>query len=198
MPANRTELAPPRRSPPDLTALMGPPPLIDGEDGGAFEALYRRIDEAVAPRDALEEIWVRDIVDNLWETLRLRRIKSNLMRSSAHEGLERVITPLTELYVRSDLVKGWARREPQTVKEVEKLIDKAGLAPDAIAAETLAANLETFDRIDVMITRAEARRNTILREIERRREVLARRLREAAEAIEGALSCQLPAPKAAE
>ena len=196
--ANRTELAPPRRSPPELSALMGPPPLIDGEDGAAYEALYRRLDEAVAPRDALEEIWVRDIVDNLWETLRLRRIKSSLMRSSAHKGLERVITPLAEVYDRSALVEGWARRKPETVKEVEKLLKQAGLGPEAIAGETLAANIDTFDQIDAMIMRAEARRNTVLREIERRREVLARRLREAAQVIEGAEFSQLPAPQAAE
>ena len=177
---------------------MGPPPLIDGEDGAAYEALYRRLGEAVAPRDALEEIWVRDIVDNLWETLRLRRIKSSLMRSSAHEGLERVITPLTELYDRSALVHGWARREPETVKAVEKLLKQAGLGPEAIAGETLAANIDTFDHIDAMIMRAEARRNTVLREIERRRDVLARRLREAAQVIEGAEFSRLPAPQAAE
>ena len=198
MPANRTELAPSRHSPPELNALMGPPPLIDGEDGAAYEALYRRVDEAVAPRDAVEEIWVRDIIDNLWETLRLRRIKSSLMRSSAHEGLERVITPLTEVFVRSRLVDGWSRREPKTVKEVEKLMEEAGLGPEAIAGETLAANIDTFDRIDAMIMRAEARRNTAPREIERRREVLARRLREAAQVIEGAEFSPIAAPKTAE
>ena len=69
--------------------------MLDGEDAGAYDALYGHIRTAVAPRDVLEEIWARDVVDNVWETLRLRRLKVKLMRASAHEGLDRLLRPLT-------------------------------------------------------------------------------------------------------
>ena len=91
----KLEVAPSAPSPPDLKALLGPPPLLDGEDADAYDALYRQIRTAIAPRDFIEEIWARDFVDNLWETLRLRRLKVNLMRASAHEGLERLLGPRT-------------------------------------------------------------------------------------------------------
>jgi hypothetical protein len=61
----KLELAPSTLSPPDLKSLLGPPPLLDGEDAGAYDALYRHIRTAVAPRDVLEEIWARNVVDNV-------------------------------------------------------------------------------------------------------------------------------------
>lgn len=60
----------------DMKALLGPPPLLDGENVGAYDALCDRIRSEIAPRDVFEEIWARDLVDNLWLTLRLRRPKS--------------------------------------------------------------------------------------------------------------------------
>ena len=43
--------------------LLGPPPLIEGEDAAAYGELLNRISAAVKPEDILEEIWVRDVVD---------------------------------------------------------------------------------------------------------------------------------------
>jgi hypothetical protein len=65
---------PPRAEPPptDLQSLFGPVPLLAGEDASAYEALKGQIRAAVAPKDVIEEIWVRDVLDLLWETMRLR------------------------------------------------------------------------------------------------------------------------------
>ena len=34
---------------------------------------------AIKPKDVLEEMWVRDVVDLTWETLRMRRLKAALL-----------------------------------------------------------------------------------------------------------------------
>jgi len=60
----------------------------------------------------------------------------------------------------------------------------AGLDEEAIAAQTLAIERDTFEKIDRMIMQTEARRHVVLREIDRRREALARRLREVSAQIE--------------
>jgi hypothetical protein len=39
----------------------------------------------------LEEIWVRDVVDLVWEARRLRRLKSSLVDASIHEGLTEIL-----------------------------------------------------------------------------------------------------------
>ena len=44
---------------------MGRPPLVHGEDERAYAELLARVQAAVAPKDILEEFWVRDVVDLL-------------------------------------------------------------------------------------------------------------------------------------
>src|SRR5262244_3618565 len=89
-------------------ALFGPPPLLEGEDTAAYDELLVRISGAVKPADILEEIWVRDIVDLVWEAFRLRRLKANLITAVAHEGVERILTPRLGWSSAHDLAKAWA------------------------------------------------------------------------------------------
>lgn len=188
---------PPRAEPPaDLQSLFGPAPLLAGEDASAYEALKGQIRAAVAPNDVIEEIWVRDVLDLLWETMRLRRLKAKLMQAAAHEGLDKLLRPLTGMLEPQDLSKAWARRDASSVKKVDALLQQAGLDQEAIAAQTLAVKLDAFERIDRMIMQTEARRNMILREIDRHRDVLARRLREASAMIEDAEFAVIGAPEA--
>ncbi len=57
------------------TASLGPPPLIEGEDGAAYNQLHGSITAAVKPKDFIEEILARDIADLSWDVLRLRRAR---------------------------------------------------------------------------------------------------------------------------
>ena len=61
--------------------FFGPPPLIAGEDQAQYEAMRDRISAAVGPLDFLEEIWVNDVVNHVWETQRLRRLKAALLQA---------------------------------------------------------------------------------------------------------------------
>jgi hypothetical protein len=198
----KLELAPSASSPPDLKSLLGPPPLLEGEDAGAYDALYGQIRTAVAPRDVLEEIWARDVIDNLWETLRLRRLKVRFMRAAAHEGLASLLHPLRNDILNFGLDRSladrWAGRELAAINEVDGLLKEAGLDQEAIAAQTLALKLDTIERIERMIMQTEGRRNMMLREIDRHRDVLAQRLREAATEIEDAEFEEIPSAGAAE
>lgn len=87
---------------------------------------------------------------------------------------------------RNDLVGKWINRQVGARKEVDKLLKKAGFDADTIVARTLAARIDDIERIDRMIMQGEARRNVVLREIDRRREAVARRLRDAVADIEDA------------
>jgi len=55
---------------------------------------------------------------------------------------------------------------------------------DAVMAETLSVKLGDIERIDRMTAMAEARRNAILREIDRHREILSQNLRQAVQNVE--------------
>jgi hypothetical protein len=67
---------------------------------------------------------------------------------------------------------------------VEKILASANLSVDAILAETLSIKLDDIERIDRMIAIAEARRNSILREIDRHRGVLSQNLRRVIQGVD--------------
>lgn len=178
---------------PDLQTLLGPPLLLEGEDAAAYAALNQRIRDAVVPKDIIEDIWVLDVVDLVWEAMRLRRFKAKFMKTSADAligGYVRAWTTDPEEVPSlmppepSELAEGWNRQTPASIAKVNALLKERHIDQEEIATRTFVANLDTLERIDRMIMQAEARRNSVLREIERRRGALAQRLREAAATIE--------------
>lgn len=170
---------------PEIRRLLGPPALHDGESEEDYNHLHERLRSAVLPADVIEELWVRDVADLAWEALRLRRLKAKLMDGAAAAGLERVLTDLVpDYFVRETLLKAWVHREAAARRQVDSLLAKAGLDRGTIEAQTLSARLNAFERIDRLIMLSEARRNAALREIDRHRDAVARRLREAMADIE--------------
>jgi hypothetical protein len=182
--------APPRAP---CRALLGPRPLIDGEDGTNYDVILERISADVAPVDFVEEIWVRNVVDLVWESIRLRHLKSQLLRAAAHEGLGRVLTPLLDWPSADRLSRTWALGDEEAIAEVERLLGRAGLTIDAVMAQTLAARIDDVERIDRMVTIAEARRDAVLREIRARRAAFGQALRRAGQAIDAEFEDVAPA-----
>lgn len=159
-------------------------PLIEGEDPAAYDELLARVSGAVKPSDILEEIWVHDVVDLVWEALRLHRLKTDLIAANGHEGLEQILVPLTTGLARTLSPKPGGGAIPRRSREVDKLLGSASLSMDSVMAQTLALKLDQVERIDRMIMGAEGRRNAILREVDRHRTSVAQALRQAANNVE--------------
>ncbi len=163
----------------DLDDLLGPPALLPSESAADYDGLRARLRARIAPRDVVEEIWLRDILDLQWEVLRMRRLKSRILSSSSPLGLESLLKRRVNFLHIGGLVEGWGKGDKGTITEIENLLKKLGLSKTDIDAHSLLKILDQLERIDRMIAQAEARRNTALREIERSRETAARRMRAA-------------------
>ena len=99
--------------------------------------------------------------------------------------LAQTLIPLVDLSIDTrKLVRCWARQDPDAIEEVNSMLASAGLTFENIMAETLAARLDSIERIERMIAASEARRNAALREIDRHRTVLADKLRRVAQEAE--------------
>jgi hypothetical protein len=159
---------------------IGPPALFAGEDAAGYETLLTRIWSTLQPRDVFEQIWARDIVDLVWEIFRLRRMKAQFMRETAHESLGKV---LDKRHLPNgtgfDLAKRCARGERDARAVVNEVLASAGLTMDAVAAHSLVFHMWEFERIDRMTIMADERRDSMLREIERHRTGFGKRLRRA-------------------
>jgi hypothetical protein len=171
-----TAAAEPSAAPHLYTAL-----LLHGEDPEAHDVIWSRITAAVRPADILEEIWVEDVVDLVWEAFRLRRFKSCLMTTAASKGVLNVLSASLPYAAAHEMATKWAAGDTE---RVESTLEQAGLTMEHVVAETWVERQEEMERLDRMIASAEERRNTMLREIERHRAVLASRLRCATDAIE--------------
>jgi hypothetical protein len=69
-------------------AVFGPPLLLEGEDGAAYDELVGRICAAIKPADIIDEMFIDDIVSLEWEVLRWRRLKRLLMQEAGLKALE--------------------------------------------------------------------------------------------------------------
>jgi hypothetical protein len=164
---------------PELREILGRPPILPTEDLEAYNHLHDRVRSAVAPGDVIEELWIRDVVDLMWETLRLRRLKAKLIMACAHEGLRHALDSLANEDEMDRLISNWIDRKPQAVKRVDQLLARAGYDGEVVYAYTLAIRLDDLERIDRVIMQADARRNAVIREVDRHRDALAQRLRDA-------------------
>jgi hypothetical protein len=182
---------------PAAMALLAPPPLIEGENAASYDDLLARISGTLQPADILEEIWVRDVVDLVWDAFRLRRLKAHLLKAAAHEGMADIIGPLLDWNLTGQTSRRWAIGDEEAVKTVETTLAAAGLTMDAVMACTLARKIYEIERIDRMTMAAEARRNAVLREIERHRASFARTLRRTVEDVEEADFKMITAQQAA-
>jgi hypothetical protein len=165
--------------------------LIPGEKLEDCEALHARVLAAVEPRDALEELWVEDVAVLTWEIKRLRRIKAGIIRTGMASALKPLLQPAGDYLAVSDLVDRWSIRDPAAVRKVDEVLATMQLTMDDVAARAMELKIRTVDTVNAMVMQAETRRKAALREIERRRDLLAARLRAAA-AIEDAEFEEVP------
>ena len=56
--------------PPEIEHLFGKRPLIMGEDPAVYDDLFARLAAGVKPGDIIEWLWVKDVVDLVWEAQR--------------------------------------------------------------------------------------------------------------------------------
>jgi len=78
-------------------AIFGPPPILENEDQKRYKALLHRVSRAVGPRDFLESIWIRDIVDLTWEVMRWRGFKNEILLDTYNIGMEEKFARLEQI-----------------------------------------------------------------------------------------------------
>jgi hypothetical protein len=145
--------------------------------------LLASISATVKPKDFLEEIWVRDVVDLSWEILRMRRPKASFLTAAKRDGLDALLGPVLGDMEANELATEWALRSREAVKQVDKQLAVMGLTMDAVVAQAFALKIDQIERIERLMMHAEARRNAALREVDRHRASLAHALRQASDDV---------------
>jgi hypothetical protein len=122
----------------------------------------------------------------------LRRLKAALLRASTGEGVDRILSTTGNGQLSFDSLGGpsfaqkWASGNASARVEFAKILKKAELTMDEVMAETFAQEIDFLESLDRMLASAEARRNNALREIDRHREALGVRVRQAIDEVQDA------------
>ena len=170
-----------------------PAPLLPGEAEADYADVAARIVAVAQPRDAIEELLTRDVIELTWDISRLRRMKAGLLRATVGDGVRRILSKIEDVdhdYDKrrnADLyAQDWARGIVSVRREFAGMLKKAGLTMDDVMAEALATEIDSFERFDRMLASAEARRNNALREIDRHRSALGAAVRHVVDEVEDA------------
>lgn len=177
--------------------MFGPPPLLAGEDSAVYDRLLADVSVNLKPSDIFEEIWVREIVDLIWEGLRWRRLINEIITAALPSAIERIVQPLlqnqparnrsfmaqmdaisTTLDGPRRLAAAWTANDPAAIERVNDLLASAGMTMQTVVAQAAAREMDKIERFNRLVANAEARRDALLHEIERHRFVFAQKLRE--------------------
>ncbi len=186
----------PKKTPRLRHEFFGAPPLLKGEDSAAYSNFLAKTIAALNPADFIEEVFVRDFVDLDWEIVRMRRLKVDLINQVLAGDVKDTLTRLLEKNnddseeddkneVDVDaLVAGWAIGDRRATKEVEEILQARRITIHGLSVAAFASQLAEVDAIERLVSAMEARRNGVLRDIERRRQPLAEQLRRIPEQID--------------
>ncbi|MFI4976903.1 MAG: hypothetical protein ACHP84_20405 [Caulobacterales bacterium] len=202
-PSERAEL-PARQTPSpivpiDIRALLGPAPITTFESEDAYERVLAQLALAVSPGDFVEWIWVKDIVDLEWDAARARRAKGVRLALARRAAIENILradwpgTPVT-LIVEDDAISSKAddiyRGGKAEFKYLGQVLERLGLTQASVADAAYHVALDDMERLQQLVDNANARRDAVLREIDRRRQSFSKRARPAIENIDQVIDAE--------
>jgi hypothetical protein len=155
-------------APSNHLSLFSLPLLLKGEDPESYNQLLAGVKGNVVPTDFLEEIWTNEVVQETWEIVRWRRLKSALLNSAMPDAIEKLLVKrsLKSLPEAKKLAEAWAGAKSSDVKEVDDLLASAGITIDDVQARALELKFKDIDGLDGLIISAKIRLSATLREID--------------------------------
>lgn len=169
----------------ELDKMLGNRPILPGEDASAYDKLTYKFRETMSPRDIVEEILVRDVIDLTWEVQRLKNFKRDFLHLNRGNALEKVFDQFAGYsFANRELSDKWRKGDPKAIEKVNEELSSRGFEISVIDAMNFRLQIDQIERMDRLIMQAEARRSAHLREVDRHRSVLAEIMREAIQAHE--------------
>ncbi len=178
--------------PEDILSLFGDPPVLSTENRKIYSDLLCRVAQAVKPKNMIEWMLIKDIVDLSWEIQRLRRYKSQLIERARRSSLDAIEIDEETAKLPPDqqpkpfpmlLPELFPPRPPSKVYKQHQKRKKTELHGERGSAIAFLAVIENYERIDSLLVSAELRRSAVLHDMQFYRESLAHLLRDASDRI---------------
>jgi hypothetical protein len=171
------------------------PALLRTESEEDFEKLFDELQRDIEPATFVELTYVFEVAELLWDIMRRRRNKAdiidNAFRKALANLLRSILTPPGALYnsvtqqlqsTAQTLASEWFYSQ-ESKDQALALLKEADLNIRSIETEALRLSLDDIERVDRLLTAAEARRDKALRSIAWYRESFAKKLQQSSERI---------------
>ncbi len=178
-----------------IAELCGPPPITPIEPPLEYNRLILRFIREIKPTDVVEWIWIKDIVDLIWESRRLRKVETLLITMSVPGALQDIITDAS----RSDpkalpeksaemIAYRYLQSDPKSAEIVDLSFARLRIDTSQLEARAYLVALKDIERIERLIAICDRRRDDMIREIYRRRESLGRIFKKTMDAVDAEFS----------
>jgi hypothetical protein len=161
--------------------------LLPGESKVEFLALRERIAQEIEPKGEIEWTFLNDILELLWEIMRLRRYRTLIICNTIPAAVQSMMKQLcynhdflAHTQVAADAVaaaKDYFRNEKFKNKFL-KILREAGFDDRALEAEAFRLAISDLEKLDKMLSALEWRRNKALRFIAEYRQSLSAQIRQ--------------------
>jgi hypothetical protein len=156
--------------PAEIRAFVSSPPLLATENRAAYGELFRSMAMLLEPKNLVDWLRLRDLVDSAWQTLRMRHLKTGLLdihgRRAVHMVLMRIQSalPAGQKYDCERLAAGYSV-DPNVKAKVNTLLSKHGLNESCIAAQAFMLSARLVESADRLESNSINRRERMLREV---------------------------------
>ena len=151
-----------------------------------YKSFFRAIVADLKPADAIDWLYIKDVVDLSWQIRRERVVLAGVVKSFQMEVVRDLLKATVDtsnageaavyrIFSAANDAQRWAS-DPAARKEIDARLSARGHSAAAVLAQAYIRGANHIDAIDKRIASYEARRVGIVREIERRSAKLARDL----------------------
>ncbi|MCP8941046.1 hypothetical protein NK718_21195 [Alsobacter sp. SYSU M60028] len=165
----RAEAIERREIKPPADPLLGPPPVLRGEDAEEYEALRAQVTAEWQPDGLIEALPLHRAIVAEWRRRRYERLFDALIDHLARDGIAAVVRGVLSPRAARVLLDAWDDDDPSAVQQVESLLAQYDPDGSCVRAHTIVQHGPRFDALTRLIREHERAYTRATAEIERRR-----------------------------
>ena len=164
-------------------------PLLITESEQEFNGIRDALYEEISPDGIIERIYVDEIVDIVWQIIRLKRCKAGVTNLAFHDASAKILYHLMQ--AGPEIAREWISN-PKIAKKVDAELATYKLDGSVIIAEAIKTSTYHLEPIETLLASLETRRDEALVRIAQYRSELGAMLRRTSDHLIESKVVELP------